>query len=456
MSELERDEEQGYEEEIVEEVDIEGEIVTERAVVRGQKKPSKENEETFTGEEKLLHKLTNLKSEITLERKEIAIDDIIMSQFKKSSRLDTITGLTGVVGNWGVVSPIHVLALEDEDCYQLLDGLRRVYAALRRGDTEITAVVWDFTDKREGKEVANVLSLMINRNQIYTPKEMWEQMQVLESVNDATPHLIEYLLQMEPGDAMKLKDVMMAEEEYSEYRIELMAGKYGIEQAYKKLCNHRKKEDKLAKEDKQSVDQEGLKTDNGLEDKIGLDPNEVSEILELTETNIDDKDIEDLNRTDEIRKEDMHQKTGERTFIDPEVKKATLMRDDFTCRACKKISGHNGWNHVLVYHHLIPVFAGGPDTVENGLTLCVNCHLTLHNYITGDLQVDINSLQEGEKETFKNIFKYGNVAIEAAKRKGMKRDAVKKADKGSKKHPFPNQFVKENDKALAEAKEDEK
>lgn len=445
------------------ELEDEREEQTQKKKSRKKAKLDSEYESAFDGEEKVMHQLSNIKSDIKVYQKEIEIDSIITSNFKKIGRTDSITGLTGVVSEWGVVSPVHVLALEDEDCYQLLDGLRRVFAALRAGKKTLNVMVWNFSDKREGKELANIISLMINRTQKYTPKEMWEQMKVLESVNDATPGLIEYLLQMSPGDAMKLKDVMLADASYDDFRDGLLNGKYSIEQAYKKLCNERKKEDKLEKEDRMSVDAEGMKqaeirnsvssnSDDSDEPAERLTASEVKEILELDNSNIDDMvenmSLEDLDKTNEIRKDSMHQKVGERTFVDASIKQARLVEDNNTCQCC----GLHGpqWVGVLVYHHVIPVYAGGPDTVENGLTLCVNCHLTLHNYITGDVQKP-DDLPPDQEKIFKKIMIHGNKAIEAGNKMGMKRDEVKKANAKSKKHPMPNANVKINKAALAEA-----
>ena len=424
------------------------------------KKLESEYESAFDGEEKMMHKLSNIKSDIKVTQKEIEIDSIITSNFKKISREDSISGLTGVVSTWGVVSPIHVLALEDDDCFQLLDGLRRVFAALRAGKKTIQAVVWEFSDRREGKELANIICLMINRNQRFTPREMWEQMKVLESVNDATPGLIEYLLQMEPGDAMKLKDVMLADESYADFRDGLLNGKYSIEQAYKKLCNERKKEDKLEKEDKMSVDADGIVStgvmsyqdiENG-EEPERLSAKEAKELLEMSnlDDDVEDETFDSLDRTNEIRREDMHQKVGERTFVDASVKKATLIRDGNKCRCCG--IGGEAWAGILVYHHLIPVYAGGPDTVDNGLTLCVNCHLTLHNYITGDVQKPEN-MDPKQEEVLMKIMKFGNIALDASNKLGMKREELKKANAASKKHPMPNENVKINKQALAEAEQ---
>ena len=45
---------------------------------------------------------------------------------------------------------------------------------------------------------------------------------------------------------------------------------------------------------------------------------------------------------------------------------------------------------------------------------------------------------------FRNIFKYGNIAIEAQKRKGMKKEDAYKADAGSRRHLFPGEGLKDN------------
>ena len=114
---------------------------------------------------------------------------------------------------------------------------------------------------------------------------------------------------------MEAKDVMLADNSYAEYREGLLFGKYTIEQAYKKLCNQRKKEDKLEKEDNMSLDQDGLKESNlnkmggGSSDTESDDEplgiNEVKELLELGDLNKDvsEEDLEDLDKTNEIRKD---------------------------------------------------------------------------------------------------------------------------------------------------------
>lgn len=422
--------------------------------VKKSKALDKSYEDSFSGEEKLEHQFVKIKSKIDIKLVEIDIDNIVTSQFKKVSRANTLIGLKGVVEEWGVVTPIHVLKLEHADTYMLLDGLRRVFASLRCGRKDILAVVWDFEDKEEGKDMANILSLMVNRSQHFTPKEMWEQMKVLEEVNDASPGLIEFLLQMNGGDAMKLRDVMKAEGgDFEEIKASLSAGELTIDGAYKKINNIRKKLDKLAMEDSMSLDDDepsygGVSGDDPIQNYA---VEQVKEMLEIESD--EDKTLEDMDMTDEVRG-NIVQDVKDRKPIDKSIKQGTLMRDEFKCRCCG-IGGHESWLDVLVYHHLIPVYAGGPDTVENGLTLCSNCHLTLHCYIMGKIHVDFDRISDKDKEIFKNIFKYGNVAIKATQKTGMKKEEVVKENTKSTKHMYPGVNLKDNKEAFEESKKSE-
>ena len=402
---------------------------------------------------------------ITMQK--IPVDQLIVSHFKKRSRETSIIGLTSIIEKWGIVQPLSVLKLVDDNQYLVLDGLRRLFAAIKSGIKEVECRVWDFEDKTVGKKMANVLSLMITRAEKYTAQEQWNMLQILEDVNDLDPGMIEYLTQMNSGEAMKLKDIMTCNDFYAdEIKEKLLTGEFTIEQAYKKLANERKKENKLAKEDSTSVDVEGLSANDSDETKIVDDASEqsgneepvehfsngeVAEMLELAKTGVDDTDVplESLNKTEEIRGSDMHQKVGERHPVDPAVRQGTFIRDGFKCRCCG-LGGNEAYLSVLAFHHAVPVYLGGPDTKENGLTLCVTCHILLHNYLFGQLQVELDKLDEHEQQRFRNVFKYGNIALEAQKRRGMSKEDAKKQDTGLK-HPMPNANVGINKKILKAA-----
>jgi len=398
---------------------------------------------TFNGEEQLEHSLYNIIGKVNITAQKLKIEDLVPSNFKKMSRASTIIGLNGIVSQWGIINPIHVMKLEDEGMYLILDGLRRVYAAMKNGMQEIDCRVWDFDDVTEGKRLANVISLMLNKTERYKPLEQWNMMHTLESGNDLSPALLEYLIQLEAGQAMKLKDVMLCEEDYIEIRQKLVDGEIDIEGAYKKLCAERKKDNRLLREDNTAV--ENTLRDESREaedDNRKLSDAEVHDLLELADTDATGKAPEELDMTDEIRGDDKYQTTDERHPVDQAIRQGTFIRDDFHCRCCG--IGGVEWLGVLVFHHAVPVYAGGPDTIENGLTLCQNCHMTLHNYIQGKVQADLDNMTDNQRVVFKNIFKYGNIAIKAVKSKGIKREDLAKLDKTGSHHDYPDAHIKEN------------
>lgn len=377
-------------------------------------------------------------SKIYIRSSKVKIDDIAFSSFKKVSRKDTITGLTGVIGEWGVVTPIHIMELRDE-AYMILDGARRLFGAVRNNITEVPAQIWRFEDKTEGKKKANLISLMLNRSQGFRASEMWEQMQILETVNNATPGLIEFLLQMQSGQSMKLKDVMLADDDYFEIREALILGEIDIETAYKKLCAERKKENQLEKEDAIVIAGGASEDGDTIDDEQRLSTDAVKDLLEISDqVDIEDETLDSLNKSSEAKQGDYVQDPKAREPLDPKLRNAVLTRDEFTCQCCGE--GGQAYLAVLTAHHIIEVVQGGPDTEENLITLCVKCHILLHSYSWGKITVDLNTLDEDEKNKFKKIFKLGNVIIEADKKLGRTHKGVNP----SVKHPFPGAGLKDN------------
>lgn len=405
-----------------------------------------------------------IKSKIEIKPLTIKVDDVAISHMKKLGRQDSLIGLSGIIGKWGIVSPIHVLKLEDDDSYMLLDGLRRVFGAIRANMDEIPAMVWHFDDIDEGKEIANILSLMINRTEKYKTKEIWEQMKVLEEVNNVSPNFIEYLLQMHGGDAMKLKDIMTSGFDYAEIRGDLMDGLLNIDAAYKKLTKERQKENRLAKEDATSLDEvvntsvdnvadsavEGIE---GVSDEQKLSVDAVKDILEMEETgDLDDMSLDELNRSSEVEKEGEAppvQDPKNRKPLEPELKAKVLERDKFRCQCCG--IGGEAWLQALACHHIVQVSQGGPDTEENLVTVCSNCHSTIHTYAWGKIHVDLEKLTEVQKRVFKRIFRYGNKIIEADKKIGRSKEQSRKEDHGAGSHIYPGAGLGDNKKAFTKA-----
>ncbi|MBC8458255.1 MAG: RRXRR domain-containing protein, partial [Deltaproteobacteria bacterium] len=76
--------------------------------------------------------------------------------------------------------------------------------------------------------------------------------------------------------------------------------------------------------------------------------------------------------------------------LDENLRKATLMRDEYTCQMC------GAEDTVLQAHHIIPTRDSGPDSIHNLITLCLDCHdkVTDNEYEYKDQFLDIISGRE--------------------------------------------------------------
>ena len=158
---------------------------------------------------------------------------------------------------------------------------------------------------------------------------------------------------------------------------------------------------------------------------------------------IDVNDVDDSDRSREALGETVKYKDG--MTVGREVKIAVLARDKFTCQCCKQ--GGKSWLPILVVHHKVPNACGGPNTEDNLITLCQNCHMRLHVYTMRGLQVDKSELSEQETATLKRIYFYGNIALEAFKKRGIKqKDRVAIQEKGAQ-HLRPGANLKDNNAA---------
>lgn len=414
-----------------------------------------EYEEVFDGEEKAMHMLKITSDKYDLRKERIQIKSIGFSEPLKVGRKQTMIGLTKSIGELGVVTPIHVMTTEmyeededDDDSYQyiLLDGLRRIFGATKNNIAEIEAVIWDFHDKELGRQLALPLSLILNRTQKRSWAEVWDLYTILEMQSQVTPGTLEYLLQLEAGDAMKLKDVMLCD--YSEVKEGLLSGEKSLDQCYKMLQKLRKEEDALANEDSTGFsdtveDAEEIVND---ERKELLSDDDVMQLLELSnnldENDIDEADFEEMNAQGDVE----HQVVGERHPVDPSIKQGTFQRDKYKCRCCE--TGGVAFLGTLIYHHLVPVADGGPDTVENGLTLCDSCHQILH--ITqkngGRINMTKEQFDEYDDKTqrrIKLILKFAKVAVEADKIRGRNKKEIMQDANASARHRMPGETLKE-------------
>lgn len=429
----------------------------------------KEFDSMFEGDEatSMILKLTSSSFKRNVER--IQIKDIGLTHPMKVGRQDTSSGLTNTVKDLGVLTPIHVMTTEESESdeeggykYMLLDGLRRLYGAVRNGQKEVDAVVWDFEDKDKGSDYALIISLILNRVQRRTWKEIWNLYRILEMQHSLTPGVLEYLLQLEGGDAMKLKDVMLCD--YEEVKQALMNNEKNLDACYKMLQKLRKEEDQLYKEDTMGIkdvteEADALAGDNTESEGGQLTDEDVRELLDLASDSdslgeISEDDFDGLNTPDSDFVD--QQKVGDRHALPKELRDAVLQRDDFHCQCCNMhlIGARAGLSAV---HHTIPVHVGGKDAMENLITLCVGCHITLHNMERngGSIMMskeDFDALPEAEKSSLKKALNLARVAIKADKMKGLKKEAILKATQDTIRHPMPGTGLKETQQSYKDYK----
>lgn len=422
-----------------------------------------EYDASFSGEEKLSNLLKITSDSYTRKFEKIRLDQIGFTDPVKKSRAETMTGLTSIVKDLGVLDPIDVMTVEDPDDdykYVLISGLRRVFAALKNGQTEIDAIVWDFKDKDQGNDLALYLGLLLNRTQRRNWGEIWHLYQVLELQSAITPGTLEYLLQLESGDAMKLKDVMLCD--YDEVKQALLSGEKNLDGAYKLLAKLRKEEDKLAREDETGVSDTVEGAEEIASDNVGeqgqLSDQDVMELLEMVDGVDEDVTDEDFDEVNKGSFEEEGQKVGERHPVDPAIRQGTFQRDNFRCRCCG--TGGVAFLGTLVYHHAIPVSARGKDSVANGLTLCDSCHQVLHCAEKAGGKIPMTKEQfeeysEAEQLRIKRILKFAKVAVEAHKRVGNSRDKIVKEATASGRHRMPGETLKETQIGFATANKGE-
>lgn len=415
--------------------------------------------ETKDGTEERAFNLLSLTSDkFSLSTEVIKIGEIGLSEPTKRGRQKTMIGLTQSVKDMGILTPIHVMKVAEEDAtedykYVLIDGLRRMFGAIKNGMTEICATVWDFEDKEKGMELLLPLSLMLNRQQKRQWSEVWDLYRILELQSAITPGTLEFLLQLEAGDAMRLKDVMLCD--YSEVKEALLSGEKNLDACYKMLQKMRKEEDQLGKDDATGFGD----TVEGAEEVAGdvtdgseqLTDQDVLELLEMADSLDDDSevssdDFSDMSTPDSDFVD--QQKVGERHPLDPALRQAVLARDDFTCRCCgmKMIGVRLG---LIAVHHILPVHVGGKDSMNNLITLCLSCHNTLHclERNGGTIMMseqNYNELFPSEKSSLKKALKLARIAIEADKRRGMSKEQIASVTKDSVRHPMPGTNLKEN------------
>lgn len=387
-----------------------------------------------------------------LRHGQVTLGEIATLDPLRKSRNRSAKGLTQSIKELGIVNPIHVMVTESysdwltDDSgdaftgnkYVLLDGFRRMYGAIKNGISEVEAVIWEFNDPDYGNEVSLVLALLINKRQRRVWEETWNLFQVLEMRSAMSPSTLEYLLELDSGDAMKLKDVAMATN-YPEVWMSLLSDEKSLDQAYNVLKKLRKEEDKAQLEDERGISEfeasEGIVGNHSNESITDEEARELLEIgngAESLEFGEDGEEMLGMN-------EGELQSTSERKPLDPVLRNAILRRDNFTCQTCQLGAGINSGIALGVFeiHHTTAVYTGldasRDDTgniseevaIPKLLTTCSTCHKLIHlvvrqNGKLGITKEEFEELPESEQEKWKLVGKYAKVLIWAEKKSGKK------------------------------------
>lgn len=444
--------------------------------MRANPKLQDEYENTFDSEEKISNALKIAKDTFTIDVGVVEFESILVSGPIKKGRKETYLGLAKSVGEMGIISPIHVMVTEGyataiengiEDYpgpkYVLLDGFRRVWSGYKNGLDRCNAVIWDFKDKDKGVELSTVLSMVLNKVQKRSWGEIWYLYQILEVQSAMTPGTLEYLLQMEPGDAMRLKDIMSCE--YPDVKDELLSNKKNIMQAYNMLQKYRKEEDRLQKEDDTGISEleqaEGVIEDGG---DTKLSDDDVKSILEMEDSYAGDLSEDEFDALMGNNLEsDVFEVDGDR-HLDPALRSAVLQRDNYTCQV-SGIGIESGLPTdialaILQVHHKVPVADGGPNDMENLITIAQDPHTLVHviqrrGGKLGMSKEEFEKLPEKNQEYLKKVMQLVRIAVDADKKCGKTREQVKKDTQESLKYKMPGLIQKENMQAIKDSKKAE-
>ena len=350
-----------------------------------------------------------------------------------------VSSLEKSVRSTGLLTPLVVVPLRTEGMFALIDGYRRLIACARAGIKLVPCVI---NTKISTPDIP-IIEAMYNHSNKYSIKEAVDYIGYLEKEKGIlNASMIEYLLQLENGDYTKLKDILNDNDE--DIISSLMNGQITIAQAFKKLEQRRKKESKEQKDLKtvskvyeetdevsltalESTGETGSKEfELDQEDIDSLNVN-ISEILDTD----DSKDELDTMIEESTKMQGFEPRTQDykhRQILDPSLRKAVLARDNNTCQSC----GLHGPEYVDVFdiHHIVEVYLGGSDNIDNLITECTVCHKLIHKYARGELYMrPVDEMEPEEVIKFKKIIKLGNIIREGMKKKNMKVEDLKKVDK---------------------------
>lgn len=329
------------------------------------------------------------------ESKDIQLDRITLAadRIRATGSYETIYQS---IKNTGLLEPIIVAPTMTEGYYVLLHGFRRLQACAKLGFKTIPCII----NHRVKTAEIPILEALYNHNAVYKMKEIVKYIDYLQKEkNILNASLIEYLCQLNNGDYNKICD--MREDDDPDIWGKVIEDQLTIANGFKALEKRRAKETKEEQEIKTS---EKVHDDNS-------ENNEMNNITGSGETTdgsetLSDEEVEKLmidpaSLNDDIEDSDLDAMVAEgkkmdgfeghqqdykqRERIDPAIRKAVMSRDNNTCQCCKR--GGPDYVDILDLHHIVEVYLGGRDTVDNGITVCLNCHKQIHLYAMGQLYI---------------------------------------------------------------------
>ena len=429
-----------------------------------------EYEGSFSSEEKISHAMKLSKESFSIDIGVVDFDDLLIPEPMKTGRKETYLGLSTSIGELGIVSPIHVMITEgyanwknsggseeefDGFRYVLLHGFRRVWGGYKNGLERCMAVIWDFKDKDKGNDISMVLSNLLHKSQKHSWMEVWEMYQLLTAQASVSESSIEYLLQIDIGDAPKLKSIMERADEFPEPKQDLLDNKKTLQQAYNMLQKQMKEVDQLAKDDVTGIsDMEQAEGVVECSEDILLSDDEIKDILEMGSGG-DELSEEDFDEFMGNNLPDDGQKVGERHPLDPALKAAVLARDGYCCQVTGRGKGLPTpiALAILNVHHKIPVHAGGKDTMDNLITVCLDVHTLIHIIERNGGKVGMSketydALPQEEKDFITGTMKIARIAVEANRKLGRTKEQIKKDTADAVKFKMPGVVQKENMEAV--------
>lgn len=434
----------------------------------------REYEDSFDNEEKIVNSLKLDSDSFSITVSVINFEDLSFSNPLRTARKETYLGLTKSIEELGILTPIHVMVtesyadwLEDHEegeefegfKYVLIDGFRRIYGGTKNGLKRCNAVIWDFKDKELGNRLLTSLSLILNRNQKHSWREIWGLYQILEMQSAFTPSTLEYLLQLDLGDAMRLKDIMLCD--YQDVIDELLSGKKTLIQCYNMLQKYRKDEDQILNDDRKGISdvEDGEEIVIDQEEGKVLSDQEVHEILEMDDNFAGELSEDDFNELAGVNVEPDRQQVGDRHPLDPKLRAAVLERDGYCCQVSglgKELPIELALA-VLHVHHLVPVYLNGPDTIENLITLDMSSHTLVHVIERNDGRLgmskeEFDKLPSERQEYLKRVMRVARYAVEARRRSGKSKKDIKKDSEDAARFKMPGIEQRENISAIKEAK----